>query len=257
MIMPQQSPIVEPVQVLGDNYVWMFASGKNQYVAVDPGEAGGVIRWLQQRGATLSHILLTHHHADHIGGVEPLRAEYRAEIIGSQADSHRLPRLDRAVTEGDSVLLGEQSATVLATPGHTMGHVVYLVGDALFSGDTLFSLGCGRLFEGTAAMMWQSLNKIQALPDATRIFCAHEYTLTNHGFALSLEPDNRELLAMQQGLLEKNNNDRPTLPTTLAAEKKLNPFLRTQESSLARSLGLEAKNPVERFAHIRELRNRY
>ena len=257
IIMPQESLIVEPVRVLSDNYVWMVASGKNQYAAVDPGSAGEVILWLEGRKATLSHILLTHNHADHTGGVAALRKKYRTKVIGSHEDAHRLPPLDQKVKDGDCITLGDYSATVLSTPGHTIGHVVYFLGDALFPGDTLFSMGCGRLFEGTAEMMLQSLRKIMALDDKTRIYPAHEYTLTNHGFALSLEPDNPDLLSIQEELMEKNSADQPTLPTTLGLEKKLNPFLRSDEAKLVKSLGLEKKNSTERFATIREMRNRY
>jgi hydroxyacylglutathione hydrolase len=257
MIMPQESLIVEPVQILGDNYVWMFASAANQYVAVDPGEAGPVKQWLTTHNSSLSHILLTHHHGDHIGGAEELKREYGAKIVGSRADSHRLPALDIEVEDGQLIDLAECQAEVMATPGHTVGHVVYMVADALFVGDTLFSLGCGRLFEGTPAVMWQSLQKIQALTGTTKIYPAHEYTLTNHGFALSLEPDSKALLTLQNQLMEQNNSDTPTLPTTLDHEKKLNPFLRSEEKQFAKKLGLEAKTPIERFAILRERRNQF
>ncbi|MBF0455805.1 MAG: hydroxyacylglutathione hydrolase [Magnetococcales bacterium] len=255
--MPQESPIVEPVPVLGDNYIWMFASEENHYVAVDPGTSDEVIQWLDDREGRLSHILLTHHHADHIGGVAALQKKYNPQTIGFHGDASRLPALDRTVQEGDTLNLGHSMAQVLETPGHTLGHVVYKVGDALFSGDTLFSLGCGRLFEGTAEMMWNSLNKLLSLPDETRLFCAHEYTLTNHGFALSLEPENPDLLAMQGKLMKKNDQNQPTLPTTLAEEKRVNPFLRCSDQSLITHLGLEKKNPIERFAQIRRWRNDY
>ncbi|MBF0195880.1 MAG: hydroxyacylglutathione hydrolase [Magnetococcales bacterium] len=257
MIMPQESLIVEAVPVLGDNYVWMFACNSNEYVAVDPGEATAVSQWLNERGASLSHILLTHHHADHIGGVAELQKKYGAEIIGSQADAQRLPILDHAVVEGDCLNVGECQIKVIDTPGHTIGHVIYRTADALFVGDTLFSMGCGRLFEGSPDVMWQSLQKIKNLPDATKIYPAHEYTLTNHGFAITLEPDNQELIALKKELLIKNDNDTPTLPTTLATEKKLNPFLRTEDSQLAEKLGLKDKSPVERFAILREKRNHF
>jgi hydroxyacylglutathione hydrolase len=257
MIMPQESLIVEAVPVLGDNYVWMFASKQNNYVAVDPGEATAVSQWLDKRNATLSHILLTHHHADHTGGVAELKSQYGAKIIGSKADAHRLPTLDQGVEEGDSLNVGECQVQVLDTPGHTIGHVIYMVGDALFVGDTLFSMGCGRLFEGSPEVMWQSLQKIHNLPDATRIYPAHEYTLTNHGFALMLEPDNQDLIDLQKELLTKNDNNTPTLPTTLAEEKRINPFLRTQDNQFAQKLGLQGKSPQERFAILREKRNHF
>ncbi len=257
MIMPQESLIVEPVQVLGDNYVWMFPSGQNSFVAVDPGSHVEVVEWLDSRNATLSHILLTHHHGDHTGGVAALRRQYRPQVIGSRRDVHRLPTMDQEVDDGEVVELGIQKAKVFLTPGHTTGHVIYQVEDALFTGDTLFAMGCGRLFEGTAAMMHESLAKIGAMDDATRIFPAHEYTLTNHGFALSLEPDSADLLAIQEDLRRKNDSSQPTLPTTLGDEKKLNPFLRVTDDSLAQRLGLENKTPVERFAAIREMRNHY
>jgi hydroxyacylglutathione hydrolase len=257
VIMPQESLIVEPIPALSDNYIWMFSTGEKQYAAVDPGEGEPVIRWLNKQGATLSHILLTHHHGDHIGGAQLLKEKYHCQIIGSLSDSSRLPQLDQGVGEGDRIEVGSQWVEVMETPGHTIGHVVYLVKDALFAGDTLFSLGCGRLFEGSAEMMWQSLKKIQALPDKTQLYAAHEYTLTNHGFALTLEPENRDLLEIQPDLMEKNDRQQPTLPTSLGFEKKFNPFLRCKESALATQLGLEKNQPVERFAWIRSKRNQY
>lgn len=257
MIMPQESLSVEPVQVLGDNYVWMIALDENRYVAVDPGAADPVRQWLTERDATLSHILLTHHHSDHCGGVADLKAVYNAKVIGNNKDKHRLPRLDQTIEDGQQIKLGPLTAKAIETPGHTIGHVVYVMQDALFAGDTLFSLGCGRLFEGSAAMMWQSLKKIQALPDSTRLFCAHEYTLTNHGFAIALEPDNQGLLELQKELMEKNDANRPTLPTTLAHEKLYNPFLRSEDKHLAKKLDLENDSPITRFAKLREKRNNY
>ncbi|MBF0382442.1 MAG: hydroxyacylglutathione hydrolase [Magnetococcales bacterium] len=257
MIMPQESLIVEAVPVFADNYVWMFACNNNDYVAVDPGEATAVSQWLKERKATLSHILLTHHHNDHIGGVESLQREFGAKIIGNKADAHRLPTLDHGISQGDSLDIAGCQVQVLDTPGHTVGHVIYKVADALFVGDTLFSLGCGRLFEGSPQTMWQSLQKIQNLPDSTKIYPAHEYTLTNHGFALSLEPDNQDLLELQKELMRKNDNNIPSLPTTLAQEKKLNPFLRTEDDEWAAKLGLATKSPQERFAILREKRNHF
>ncbi|MBF0626350.1 MAG: hydroxyacylglutathione hydrolase [Magnetococcales bacterium] len=248
---------VTPVPALKDNYVWMFPTGPDRQAAVDPGAAAPVLRVLERTGAGLSHILITHHHHDHIGGVAELVRRTGARVVGAAADSDRLPPLASAVADGQILTLGTVTGRVLTVPGHTMGHVAYLVGDALFCGDTLFSAGCGRLFEGSPEQMWTSLTRLRALPDATRVCCAHEYTLTNLEFVGTLWPDDPDLQALFAAAAARADRDVPTLPTLLGQEKRHNPFLRCDDPALAKRLGQAGQSPTMVFAHLRELRNRH
>ncbi len=255
--MPQPPLPVEPVPVLHDNYVWLFPTSEDDLAAVDPADAAPVMRKLDRRGKRLSHILITHHHHDHIDGVEMLKERYDAVVIGFQGDQHRLPPLDFTVADGDRIELGDRRVTVLEVPGHTSGHVAYLLENVLFSGDCLFSLGCGRLFEGTAAQMWTSLLKLRVLDDGTRLFPAHEYTLGNLDFARSLEPDHPGLAALHEELSELTDQDHPTLPSSLKREKRLNPFLRADDPALQRCLGMSGQPPERVFAEIRQRKDRF
>ena len=216
---------VHIIPILTDNYCYIIESGEH-LIAVDPGEFAPVMRWLA--GRDLHTILLTHHHGDHIGGASELKLQTGARIIGPAADEHRIPGMDVLVTEGDIVRAGDCTFAVIATPGHTLGHICYhdAAHKLLFCGDTLFSLGCGRLFEGTAEQMWGSLQKIVALPDDTLVYCGHEYTLANGRFALTVEPDNVDLLDRMAAVNALRGAGRPTLPVRLGLEKKSNPFLR-------------------------------
>ncbi|MBF0144380.1 MAG: hydroxyacylglutathione hydrolase [Magnetococcales bacterium] len=249
------------LSALKDNYVWLFATGPASVAAVDPGAAAPVLVWLAAKQTpcqSLSHILVTHHHHDHIDGIAALRAATGAEVIGAASDRHRLPRLDREVVDDDILTLGEREVRVLAVPGHTTGHVVYLVdGKDLYSGDCLFGLGAGRLFEGTPAEMWTSLDRLRGLPEATRIFAGHEYTLANARFLATLEPEDPEVGVLLEELYDTTDAGRPTLPSTLGREKRFNPFLRCDEPGFVARLGMAGQSPIEVFARIRELRNRY
>ncbi len=245
---------VELIPAFSDNYIYLLRDGATGTVAVvDPGDATPVIERLERDGLPLNIILNTHHHADHIGGNAELVKRYGARLIGPAADAHRIPNLDQAVSEGDAVSVGEAKATVIETPGHTSGHITFWFGDddALFCGDTLFSMGCGRLFEGTPAQMWQSLSKLRTLPDAAKVYCGHEYTLSNARFAAGVEPDNAEVADRLRHIEATRAAGRPTIPADLAAEKQTNPFLRADDPRLAAALNMSDAGPIEVFAEVR------
>lgn len=255
--MPQPLLMVEPISALRDNYIWLFKTGLKSAAVVDPGKADPVLHILKRKGWTLTHIFLTHHHQDHIGGVEQLRSQFSTTVIGSKKDQERLPPLDISVEEGSELILGEDTIQIFDVPGHTLGHVAYYIKDALFAGDTLFSFGCGRLFEGTSEQMWKSLLKLRTLPDETRLYAAHEYTQTNLEFACSLEPNNNALQSKLKKIFRQTDADQPTLPTLLKNEKKYNPFLRADDATFAKNLGLSGKSPQTIFATIRRNRNHF
>lgn len=220
---------VEPIPCLSDNYLWLLKDAATGAVAVcDPGEAGPAIAAIEAGGGRCDLVLLTHHHGDHIAGAEALRERFGARLVGAAADAHRMPRLDVQVREGDTVALGQSVAQVIATPGHTIGHIAFAFTQArvLLCGDTLFSLGCGRLLEGNAAQMFDSLAKLAALPGETLVCCGHEYTESNARFALTVEPQNTALLARTEEARVQRAAGRPTVPTTMAEELASNPFLR-------------------------------
>lgn len=226
------------IPVLNDNYAYLIETDTVTAI-VDPGEAPPVIDALEAKGKSLDLILNTHHHGDHIAGNDALIEKYGATLIGPAAESARIKGMDKTVAEGDRFEIGGEAVEVLETPGHTSGHVVFYLpqAKALFSGDTLFSMGCGRLFEGTPDQMWQSLQKIMALPDDTQIYCGHEYTKANGMFCMNIEPDNGDLKQRMDDVVTLREAGQPTLPVTLGKEKKTNAFLRA--------------GSAQRFAEIR------
>jgi hydroxyacylglutathione hydrolase len=221
-----------PVPLLTDNYAWLLRDGETGATAiVDPADAAPVITALEQAGGRLDLILLTHHHADHVAGTDAVRARFGASVVGAAADAHRLPRLELAVREGDTVALGAATGRVIDTPGHTRGQINFFFpdGPVLIAGDTLFSLGCGRLIEGTPAEMFASLRKLAALPGDTLLCCGHEYTQSNAHFALTEEPANEALRARAEQVARLRAAGEPTVPSTMAEELAANPFLRAPD----------------------------
>ncbi len=226
---------LHPVPAFSDNYIWVLHNGRRALV-VDPGESAGVALWLEQAGLILDTILITHHHPDHVGGVAELRDSTGAQVIGPAHE--RLPEPVQRVQEGDTVEVLGCPFKVMDVPGHTAGHIAFYAPDIdgtplLFCGDTLFSAGCGRLFEGTPAQMHDSLARLAALPGNTRVCCTHEYTLSNLRFALTVEPDNAELVAYAERCRELRARNLPTLPSSIQLEREVNPFLRAHLPSVA------------------------
>jgi hydroxyacylglutathione hydrolase len=227
------SIIASAVPILSDNYAWLLRDTASGAVAiVDPADPAPIIAAIEeQAGGRLDLILLTHHHGDHVAGTDEVHARFGAPVVGAAADTRRLPKLDRAVQEGDTVALGASSATVIDTPGHTIGHIAFHFADGgvLLCGDTLFSLGCGRLLEGTAADMFGSLAKFAKLPGDTLVCCGHEYTQSNARFALTVEPSNAALQARAAEVDRLRAEGRATVPSTIAAELAENPFMRAKD----------------------------
>ena len=224
----------QAIPILSDNYAWLIRDEDTGFTAiVDPAAETEIVAAIEQHGGRLDLILLTHHHDDHIAAVAPIRARYGAQVVGAAADAHRLPPLDLAVREGDVVPVGAASARVIDTPGHTIGHISYFIepGAVLLCGDTLFSLGCGRLLEGTAADMYGSLEKLKLLPSEALVCCGHEYTLSNARFALSEEPDNQALIARAHQVDELRRAGSPTVPTRIGEELATNPFLHAKDAA--------------------------
>jgi len=251
--------VIRQIPVLKDNYVYLLHEPETQATAaVDPSVAAPVAAALAREGWRLTHILNTHHHNDHTGGNLELKAASSCIIVGPRADRDRIPGIDVAVGDGDTYKLGTEEARVYDVPGHTRGHIAYWFGGsrALFCGDTLFLLGCGRLFEGTPAQMWQSLSKLKALPPETRVFCAHEYTQSNARFALTVEPDNRALVARAQRIDALRAEGKSTVPASLGEELATNPFLRADLPALQAEAGAPG-DAVATFAAIRRRKDNF
>lgn len=249
------------VPCLADNYAYLAhdpASG--QTAVVDVPDAAPIIEALNARGWTADTILLTHHHHDHVQGVPDLLAAFPlAEVVGAVADQNRMPPLDITLAEGDTIKIGQETGQVLDVSGHTIGHIAFYFPDsaALFSADSLMALGCGRLFEGTPEMMWESLSKMAALPADTLVYSGHEYTASNARFALTIEPQNPDLLARAEDIRLKRESGHPTVPAPLELELKTNPFLRAGNVDVKESLGMGNAADSLVFARIRALKDAF
>lgn len=248
------------IPVLNDNYIYMLHDSVSLETAViDPALEQPVLDVLAEKGWQLSFILNTHHHWDHVGANLALKQHTGCKVIAAASDRERIPGIDVGVEQGDVFSLGQHQALVLVTPGHTSGHVVYyFAGDqALFCGDTLFVMGCGRLFEGTPGQMYKSLQTLKALPPSTRVYCTHEYTLANAEFALSVEPDNSDLQQKFLAVAELRAINKPTVPSTIAEEIATNPFFRVDSINIQKELGLVGAAADVVFAALRQRKDSF
>lgn len=242
------------IPVLSDNYVWLMREPQSGCVGVvDPAVAAPVLAEAAKRGWKITHILNTHHHGDHVGGNLEIKAATGCTIVGLGRDRARLPGIDITVDDGDRYRFGEAEAEVFFVPGHTSGHCAYAFRDqrALFCGDTLFALGCGKMFEGTPQQFWTSLSRLRSLPDDMRVYCAHEYTQSNARFAVTVETDNKQLMARSASIDAARSRGEATVPSLLGEEKQTNPFLRADLPSVQKAVGLPGGDPAKVFAEVR------
>jgi hydroxyacylglutathione hydrolase len=259
---PQDAAPLEIVTVpcRTDNYAYLLRDAATGATGViDAPEAGPIAAAAEERGWGLDWVWITHHHDDHVAGVAALRDRFGAKVLGAQADSSRLPALDAAVAPGDVARLGDSAATVIDVSGHTVGHVAFHFAEAgaAFTADSLFRLGCGRVFEGTHLMMWESLSRLAALPEATTVWFGHEYTEANLRFAETVEPDNAALAEEAAAIRALREAGRPTTPTTIGRERAANPFLRSAEPALQDALGLQGADAAGVFAEIRRRKDAF
>jgi len=241
--MPMMNTAIVPVRAFHDNYIWIMRRG-NHAVVVDPGDATPVLDYLRAERLQLTAILNTHHHADHVGGNAELLDHFKVPVFGPFDE--RIATVTRGLRDGDRFALADYEVefTALEIPGHTRTHIAFYADGAVFCGDTLFACGCGRLFEGTPRQMYDSLNKLATLPDSTRVYCGHEYTVANLRFARSVEPNNRALADWEREAKAQRARNEPTLPSTIAREKTANPFLRCAEPTLADAASHHAGRPL-------------
>ena len=246
------------IPCLQDNYAYLV-KGPESLCLIDAPEAAPILAEIKRRGWKLDTLLITHHHHDHVGGVEDLRAEYGCQVVGPAAEQDKLPPLDRALEEGDTVGDGDMRAEVIAVPGHTLGHIAFYFpqGGAVFTADSLMAIGCGRVFEGTPAMMWESLSKLAALPPETMVYSGHDYTLANAKFARTIEPGNTDLIARIDRTVSMRVQKQPTAQAPLSEELATNPFLRAGEPHIKQALGMADAPDAEVFAEIRSRKDRF
>ena len=251
---------VRLVPCLSDNYaVILRDAASNMAAVIDAPEAGPIVKALDDAKWKLTHILVTHKHADHIQGIPELKARYQAKVIGPRAEASQIPTLDTQVGEPDTVEVGSLRARVFDTPGHTAGHICYWFDKEklLFSADTLFALGCGRPFERPASVLWESLLKLRKLPGDTVVYCGHEYTLANARFSVTVDPKNAALKARLAQIEKARAANKPTVPFTLGEDRATNPFLRADEPSVAEAIGMAGADPAAVFTELRERKNNF
>ena len=244
---------------LTDNFGYLIHDPETKATAsIDAPEAAPIVNALEREGWTLTDILITHHHHDHVGGVAELKEKYACRVVAPHDKSAGIANVDLRVRQGDVVKVGGLLGRVLETPGHTLDHVSYVFDNdkALFAADTLFSIGCGRVFEGNYPMMWDSLLKLRALPDDFKLYCGHEYTAANIKFALTIEPENPALKARAEEVTRLRAANQPTIPTLLGEEKKANVFLRADEPSVAAGVRMKGRDAAEVFGELRERKNK-
>jgi len=257
--------LIHPIPAFNDNYIWILTDKDSSHAwVVDPGDAKPVMQYLETHQLNLAGILITHHHPDHTGGVAKLKKQYGCHVAGP---AHLIKLVDQGLVDGDSIKIFTKSFKVIATPGHTLDHLCYFANDEkdspiLFSGDTLFRGGCGRLFEGSPLQMHESLQKLSKLPKETLVYCTHEYTVANYSFALSLEENNKDLQKYDQECRDLRAQNRPTIPTKISIEQEVNPFLRSHieqvSISAAKQLDQEVASSIEeKFAQIRRAKDSF
>lgn len=255
--MPAQTHLF---RCLSDNFgVLLHDPATGATAAIDAPESAAVEAALKATGWKLTDILVTHHHADHTDGIQALKDKYKCRVVAPAAEAAKIPAVDETVREGDKVKVGNLVSNVIETPGHTLGHIVYWfhADKIVFAADTLFSIGCGRVIEGTPAQMWTSLKKLRDLPDDTQVYCGHEYTAANVKFALTIEPDNAALKARAAEVAQQVAKGEPTIPVTIGAEKNDNPFLRADIPEVAAGIGMAGKPAADVFTEIRARKNKF
>ena len=254
--------VVEPIPAFSDNYIWLIKNLDNQHVVVvDPGDATPVIAELERQDLILEAILITHKHADHIGGVKELKTTTNATIYGPNKNLGDI--VDIAVSEGDHVQIEKTGVrfNILELPGHTMEHIAYYNDESLFCGDTLFVGGCGRVFEGTMQQMYTSLQKLANLPECLKVYCAHEYTQSNLKFALTVESNNQNLTEFNDFITKIRTNNQPSVPSSIKIEREINPFLRCEQHEIQTRVGQQYEkhmaDPIETFAYLRKWKDNF
>ena len=251
---------IKIVKCLTDNYSYIIFDEKTLYAAViDPSEADPIINQIEQNNLVLKYIFNTHHHYDHVGGNQKLKEKYSCKVVGFEKDKHRIPDMDIGLKDNDKWKNELFECEIKHIPGHTSGHICIYIKkiNALFTGDTLFSLGCGRIFEGTYEEMYQSLNKLKKFPNDTKIYCGHEYTKKNSDFCLSIDKNNSSLIEKIEKINKNINNGMPTIPSVLADELSCNIFLRSNNLDIQKQLGINSSDPIETFAKLRDLKDNF